>query len=339
MINLQNDYHDIAHPIVLERLNQASSDYLDSYGNDKYCKEAKQVLRTLFNTEDFDLHFVHGGTVANILGLSSNLKTYEAIIAPKTSHIYVHETGALELRGHRIIPVDTSDGKLYVSDLEHIMNSHGDEFNVLPKVVCISNTTEFGSIYSKEHLKQLYDFCKENKLLLHIDGARLGSALESQACDYSWEDLPSLCDSLSIGGTKNGALFGEALIFFPNAVNDHFRFYLKSVGAMLAKGYLMGIQYTALFETGVYQENAKHANEMAKYLYDNLNGIKGLEFASMQESNQLFIYATDILEAKLKDKVRFETMPWIDGTKVIRFVTSYTTTKEEMNQILTMIGE
>ena len=289
MYSFKNDYSEGAHYRILNALMESNNEQTEGYGYDSYSAKAIELLKKKINNDNIDIHFFTGGTQTNLVSISAFLKPYEAVIAANTSHILVHETGAIEATGHKIISIDVNDGKLSPSHIKSALDAHTDEHMVKPKLVYISNPTEIGSIYTKNELESINYFCKENNLLLFIDGARLGSALCSHENDLSLSDLSKLSDAFYIGGTKNGALFGEALIICNDSLKEDFRFNMKQKGALMAKGRLLGIQFLELFKDDLYFDLARHANEMADILSKEISST-GYNFLTHSPSNQIFSY-------------------------------------------------
>lgn len=325
MYSFKNDYSEGAHPRILSALVETNMEQVDGYGEDCYSLQAVVLLKQRIKRNDIDIHLLCGGTQTNLTAISAFLRPHEAIIAANTGHILVHETGAIEATGHKIISVEVNDGKLNVEQMQAVVNSHSDEHMVKPKLIYISNPTEIGSIYNKEELKQISQFCKENNLFLYVDGARLGSALCSEENDMELSDLASLVDAFYIGGTKNGALLGEALVICRDSLKDDFRFHMKQKGAMLAKGKLLGIQFLELFRDDLYFDLARHANAMAGMLRKEFISA-GFSFLTNSPSNQIFPILPNGLIAKLKENYAFYEWANIDNNySAIRLVTSWAT--------------
>lgn len=335
MISFKNDYSELAHPNIFKLMNEYSNQQFNGYGLDSISEKAKDKIKKYFSDE-VDIHFMIGGTSVNRTFISHVLKPYEAVISAETGHINVHETGAIESTGHKILLVKTLDGKLKPKEIEDVFNNHVDEHMVIPKLVYISNTTEIGTLYTKEELKALSAKCKELDLYLYLDGARLGVALTNDSNNLSLNDINSLTDAFYLGGTKNGALIGEAIIIKNKLLQSNFRHSIKQNGGMLAKGYLIGIQFEALFTDNLFFEIGKKANDMAKYL---ANGLKKLntEFLYPQVSNQVFITLNNSVVEELKTNFSFET--WISGPEksTIRLVTSWFTTTKFVDNFLSFI--
>ncbi|MBP5694324.1 MAG: threonine aldolase, partial [Bacilli bacterium] len=262
---------------------------------------------------------------------------FEAVIAVKTAHINVHETGAIEGSGHKIITCEGKNGKLYPSDVEEALARHVDEHMVKPKLVYISNSTEIGTFYTKKELTDLFNYCKSKDLLLFVDGARLGAALTATKNDLLPLNMGELCDAFYVGGAKNGLMSGEALVINHKDLSKDFRFHIKNKGAMSSKGYFLGIQFAEIFKDTLYFDLAKHSNEMAKDLYDKLR-LFNLEVLPV-ETNQIFVTVkNDIVDRLVKD---FGLEVWTRGEEktVVRFVTSFATTKKDVDEVIKTVKE
>ncbi len=333
--SFKNDYSEGAHWRILKALNEANLLQTEGYGNDIFSKKAKELILKKLKTEKPDIHFVSGGTQANLIVISSALRPHESVIAPAIGHIAVHEAGAIESTGHKINTVETPDGKLRVKDIQTILDLHEDEHMVKPKLVFISNTTEIGTVYSKKELTELSLFCKKNNLYLYLDGARLGSALTSEKNDMQLYELSKLVDAFYIGGTKNGALLGEAIVINNDKLKEDFRHLLKQKGALLAKSRILGIQFLELFKDNLFFELGKYANVMASKL---AVGIKALEYTFLTEpvSNQIFPILPNKIIAELSEKYDFYVWKQIDNKKsIIRLVTSWATQEKYIIKFLT----
>jgi threonine aldolase len=334
MYNFKNDYSVGAHPKVLEAISALNLEGNVGYGSDPYCARAADLIRDLCKTPNAAVHFFIGGTSANFTAICGMLRPYEAVIAPETGHINVHEGGAVEGAGHKIIPVSTPDGKLRPEDIRPIVALHDDTAMVLPRLVYISNATEIGTIYSKAELSVLSACCRELGLLLFLDGARLGTALASSENDLTLPDIAALTDAFYIGGTKNGALMGEAMVLVNPALHPHFFRIMKQRGAVLAKGFLLGVQFDTLLRDGLYWENARHANQMAQKLQKGLE-TKGFPMLLHSPTNQIFPVVPNELLPQLQSLCRFEVWQQQDDTHtIIRFVTSFATREEDVDGLL-----
>ena len=330
MYSFTNDYSEGAHESILKALLDSNLKQSSGYGLDEYSEKAKDILKNVLKNEKIDIHFIPGGTQVNLICISSFLKQYEAAIAADTGHIAVHETGAIEACGHKVITAPSNDGKLTVNKIEKILKIHTDEHMVKPKLVYISNATEIGTIYKKQELIDLYTYCKEKNLLFFIDGARMGSAITSKENDLELCDLVNLCDAFYIGGTKNGALFGEALVICNDSLKEDFRYNIKQKGALLAKGRLLGIQFMELFKDDLFFNLAKHANEMAALIQDALIE-ENYKLLIKSPTNQIFPILPNSSIEKLREKYSFNTWEEYDENHtVIRLVTSWATEKDKV---------
>ncbi len=338
MYSFTNDYSEGAHKNILAALIKTNFEQSSGYGTDKYCEEASEIIKKLIKRENSNVHFLSGGTVTNTAFISSALRPHEGVIAASTAHINVHESGAIEARGHKIIVKEENNGKLLASDVEEVAKKHFDdeerEHCVKPKMVYISNPTELGTIYTKEEIKKLREVCDKYGLYLYLDGARLGSALTCVDNDVTMEDLANLTDAFYIGGTKMGALFGEALVINNEELNVDFRYHIKQNGGMIAKGRLLGVQFVELFKDGLYFEIGKHENRLANKLTLGIGNL-GYGFYSMSATNQVFpILPNDILKVLLK-KYSFELWEKLSEEKsVIRLCTSFATTEKAVDEFL-----
>lgn len=323
--SFRNDYSEGAHENILKALMDTNLSQQDGYGEDDYCLEASRLIKKKLGNKDVDIHYTSGGTQANLIVISSILRPYESVISANTGHINTHEAGSIEAKGHRISTVDSVDGKLSPEMVKSVLDEHVDEHMVKPGMVYISNSTEIGTIYKKNELKDLYNFCNENNLYLFMDGARLGSSLESRESDLDLSDIEEYTDVFYIGGTKNGALLGEAIVISNDDLKKYFRFHLKQNGALLAKGRIIGIQFLELFRDGLFEENAAHANKMAFKIGDALKGLR-YDFLGKTESNQVFPILPNRIIEKLSEKYLFYVWSKIDENySAIRLVTSWAT--------------
>ncbi len=334
MIFFRSDYSTGTHPNILNALTQTNEEHTDGYGEDIFCENAVAVIKKRIGKPDADIHFMVGGTPVNLTATAAFLRPHEAVIAPKTGHVYVHETGALEATGHKVIPIITEDGKLRPEHIEYTMVEHEDEHMVLPKMIYISNSTEIGTIYSKAELLALRESCDRHGLIFYMDGARLGSALTSSRNDLTIEEIAAIVDAFYIGGTKNGALFGEALVILNDSLKENFRFIMKQRGGLLAKGRLLGIQFQELFKDDLFFDLAAHANKMADILRNGLIN-NGIEFEIDSPSNQIFPVFENQKIADLEKDFFFYRWHPIDHERTsIRLVTSFMSKEEEVNAFL-----
>lgn len=334
MISFKNDYSEGALPEILEALVNTNSEQTVGYGMDEYCASAAAKIKKRINCPDAQVHFLVGGTQANQTCISAFLRTHEAVIGVKTAHINVHETGAIEATGHKVITVEGADGKVTPQDIREAVAYHSDEHMVKPKMVYLSNSTEIGTIYYKKELEAISACCKELGLYLYLDGARLGSALTAEGNDLTIEDIAALADAFYIGGTKNGALFGEAVVLLNPALQSEFRYVIKQHGGMLAKGRLLGIQFDRLFTDDLFFKAGAHANRMAMKLKQGFAAC-GVEFLTDSVTNQQFPILTKEEIAILDRNFLFEYNDKIDDNKyAIRFCTSWATKEEDVDNLL-----
>src|SRR5690554_288960 len=335
MYSFQNDYAEGGHPQILKALLDSNLVQQSGYGADEYSMEAKELLRKKLNHPGAEIYFVSGGTQANLLVISSLLRGHEAVISASTGHIYTHETGAIEATGHRVISVDSADGKLRPLDLETVLQAHTLRPHVVkPRMVYISNSSELGSVYNYAELKALYDFCRAHGLYLYMDGARLGQALTAVAGDLSFSQLSELVDVFYIGGTKNGALLGEAIVMNNTTLAPEFDYALKQKGALLSKGRVLGVQFLELFRDNLYFELAKHANQMALKMAGAI-AADGFSFLTEPVSNQIFPILPNKLIARLRGKYLFYDWKVIDADHTaIRLITSWATEESVIDQFI-----
>ncbi|MBN2279282.1 MAG: aminotransferase class I/II-fold pyridoxal phosphate-dependent enzyme [Candidatus Marinimicrobia bacterium] len=328
------DYSEGAHPRILERLRETNNIQQSGYGEDQYCDNARNIIRQLIGNPDAHVHFVSGGTQANLTMISAILKPYESVIAAETGHIFVHETGAIEATGHKINTIPTRDGKITINGIQKVLDEHTDEHMVLPKLVFISNSTEIGTVYNKAELTLLSNFCREKDLLLYLDGARLGSAIMSADNDMTLKELSSLLDSFYIGGTKNGALLGEAIVINNPKIQEKFRFHMKMRGALLAKGRIFGLMFEELLKDGLYFNIARQANQLADKIRIAL-AESGYSFFTQTTSNQIFpILPNSVIEKLSKDYEFYIWRKIDDQNSAIRLVTSWAMEEDAINQFI-----
>lgn len=333
MYSFRNDYSEGAHPRILELLSNSNYEANIGYGKDIHSHKAKEYIKKLIEKEDADIHFIPGGTQTNMLVISSFLRPHQCVISADTGHINVHETGAIEATGHKVVAMPCKDGKLTPDIIKKALDYHADEHMVQPKMVYISNSTELGTIYSKDELISIHKICKENGLLLFLDGARLGSALTCRSNDLNIKDIANLVDIFYIGGTKNGALLGEALVILNQDLKEDFRFLIKQRGAMAAKGFVLGIQFEALFQDDLYFELARHANEMAERLGSIIQEA-GYKFHTEPYTNQIFPIFPDTLLEKMEKEFVYEFIDKVDeNNTAVRFVTSWATKIEAVEAL------
>ncbi len=340
MYSFKNDYTATAHPRLLRALADTNLEQDEGYGLDRHSAAAREHIRRHLGARGAEaaVHFLCGGTQANLTAISAFLRPHEAVVAPETAHICVHETGAIEATGHKIIAVPAGSGRLESESVREVLAAHEDEHMVRPRLVKISQPTEMGTIYSLRELEALSGLCRENGLLLYVDGARLGMALVADGNDVSLEDLARLTDAFYIGGTKNGALLGEAVVLCNPALQEDFRYHIKQKGGLLAKGRVIGVQFEELFRDGLYFELARHANAMAQTLAAALRGA-GYAFLADSPTNQIFPVLPDELTRSLtKDWPFYVWQKTGGGRSAVRLVTSWATPEEAVRAFLKACG-
>lgn len=324
MLYLKNDYTEGTHPKILEAFLKTNTEPEEGYGYDTHCERAKQYIRETVKNPDVDVHFFSGGTQTNSVAIASMLRPYEAVICANTGHIYVNETGAIEHQGHKVISVPSADGKVTPEAVISVVFAHPHEHVVKPKVVYISNATEVGTVYTLEELKALYSCCQEHDLFLYCDGARIGNAIAVTESQMTFEAMCAFTDAFFIGGTKNGALLGEALVIRNELLKPNFRHMMKQNGALLAKGRVLGVQFEILFEDRgrLYMQIARRANERAQSVKCQLQS-KGIPFLIESSTNQIFPIFTKEEAERMKAEVAYHVWKDLqDGTIALRFVTS-----------------
>ena len=335
MYNLKNDYSEGAHTNILNKLVETNLVQQSGYGEDEYSVQANELLKQKINNPDAVIFFLSGGTQTNLIVISSLLRVHEAVISAKTGHISANETGAIEATGHKVIVVDTNDGKLNPTDVQKALDEYTLKPHVVkPRMVYVSNSTEIGTIYTKTELEQLSAFCKSQELLLFLDGARLGHALTAENNDLALSDIARLTDLFYIGATKNGALLGEAIVFNKPELAVDFEYALKQKGAMLAKGRVLAIQFLELFKGDLYFALAGHANKMAMKI---ANAVKEQGFVFLTESttNQIFpILPLNIVEKLSKDYLFYIWKVIDENQSAIRLITSWATEEERVDEFI-----
>lgn len=332
MINLKNDYSYIACQEILDSLYEKKDNCYNGYGMDFETDNLKQKMQSFFSIP-IDMHLLITGTSTNKTIISHILKPFEAVISVETGHINVHETGAIENNGNKILTVKGINGKITPCEIINVCNLHIDEHMVKPRLVYISNSTEIGTIYTKDELKNIYKVCKENNLFLFLDGARLGTALTCEKNDLTLDIIAKNTDVFYLGGTKNGALFGEMVIFSNLLISENFRYSMKQNGAMLAKSFISTIMFNCLFTNNLYFNLASHTNEMASYLKDELIKLN-YHLAYPFITNQIFI-RIPLKELKTWENLAsFEIWEKELDYYIIRLVTSFHTAKKEIEKFI-----
>lgn len=341
MIRFNSDYTEGCHPAILEKLAATNMEQTEGYGEDAYCKEAAEKIKKACRAPEADVHFLVGGTQTNVTVISAALKHYQGVITAGTGHINVHETGALEACGHKCLVIETKDGKLTEKQVADYVDGHfadeSFEHTVQPKMVYISNPTELGTIYHREELKALYKVCKERGLYLFLDGARLGYGLMCRENDMELSDIAEYTDVFYIGGTKVGALFGEAVVITNELLKQDFRYNIKQRGGMLAKGRLLGLQFSVLFDENRYFEISAHAARLAEKLKAELINM-GIDFYIDSPTNQQFPILPDALLEKLGETYSFAYQARVDEkNSAVRFCTCWATKEENVDALLNSI--
>ena len=333
--SFKNDYSEGCHPNILEALIKSNLVQQNGYGYDDYSNEARELIKQKIKNTNADIYFVSGGTQANLLVISSILRPHESVISAETGHIFTNETGAIEATGHKIHGIITDDGKLKPEHIQSVLDSHTNKPHQLKqRLVYISNSTEIGTIYQKHELKQLYEFCQSNDLYLFLDGARIGQALTSEINDVTLEDIANFTDVFYLGGTKNGALLGEAIVITNDKLKEDFGFHIKQKGALLAKGRLLGIQFLELMKDDLYFDLAKHSNIQAMKIKSAFQK-KGAQFLSETFTNQIFPILNNSEIEKLSEHFDFYVWKKIDEeNSAIRLITSWATSDEVVEEFL-----
>ena len=337
MVYFNNDYCEGCHPRILEKLYETNLVQTPGYGVDEYCRQAADHIRRHCGSNDLDVHFLVGGTQANLTVIDASLRSHQGALCAVSGHINVHETGAVEATGHKVLALPSEDGKITARQVREYVTAHRNdpdaEHTVQPKLVYISNPTELGTLYSLEELTDLSETCHELGLYLFMDGARLGYGLAAKGNDLTMADIARLCDVFYIGGTKVGALFGEAVVFSNRELGDDFRYFIKQHGGMLAKGRLLGIQFGVLFEENLYFEMGAYADRLADQLRDTLADL-GCDMLVEGVSNQLFPILKDSVLAELAKEFSFVTMDKIgEDCHAVRFCTSWATKQENVDKL------
>ena len=337
MIYFTSDYCEGCHEKILERLMQTNMEQTSGYGTDDHCRRAAQYIRKECGREDVQVHFLVGGTQTNLTVIAAALRPHQAAVCTESGHIHVHETGAVEATGHKCLTLPSSDGKITAEQVARLVHLHRTdesmEHTAQPKLVYISNPTEYGTIYSLAELEALHAVCQRLGLYLFVDGARLGYGLQCRSSDVTMADLARLCDAFYIGGTKVGALFGEALVITDPILGEDFRYIMKQHGGMLAKGRLLGIQFEVLFEDGLYYRISDHALSMADRIRDKLSSL-GVPMVPDSPTNQIFPVVSDAVLEQLRREFALTYMDRVDeNTSRIRICTSWATREEDVQAL------
>lgn len=337
MLLFHNDYNEACHSAVMQKLLDSASMQMGGYGEDTYCENAANMIRSLCQDDSLAVHFLVGGTQANLTVIDAALRPHQAALGAVSAHINVHETGAVEATGHKVIGLPSLDGKITACQIRDAVEAHwqdsAHEHMPQPKLVYISNPTELGTIYSLCELEEISATCNELGLFLFVDGARLGYGLAASGNDVTLTDLARLTDVFYIGGTKVGAMFGEAVVISNPQIAEDFRYLIKQHGGMLAKGWLLGLQFETLLENDLYFEIARHADRMADQIRQTLREL-GCELLIGGVTNQIFPILPDAVLAELQKGFTFTEQERVDEShRAVRFCTSWATKQEHVDAL------
>ena len=337
MIYFHNDYSEGCHPKILEKLVATNLEQTPGYGEDHYCAQAADLIKKACGREDLAVHFLVGGTQANLTVIAAALRPHQAALCAASGHINVHETGAVEATGHKVLGLPSGDGKITAAQVRAAVETHrasgSFEHEAQPKMVYISTPSELGTLYTLSELEALSSTCKEFGLYLFVDGARMGYGLAAADNDVTLPDLARLCDVFYIGGTKVGALFGEAVVIMNPALKEDFRYLIKQRGGMLAKGRLLGVQFAALFENDLYFELGAHAVRLANQIRETFDRL-GVSYLVPGTTNQIFPILSDAFLDELSKNFMFTEMERVDEDhRAVRFCTSWASTQENVDAL------
>lgn len=341
MLHFENDYSEGAHEKILQRLIDTNMERQPGYGSDKFCESAKQKIKAVCECPNADIYFLSGGTQTNQTVISAMLKQYEGVIAATTGHVSTHEAGAIEVTGHKVLEIAHNEGKISADTLKQYMKTFYDDENrehmVFPGIVYISHPTEYGTLYTKKELADISNICAEYEVPLYLDGARLGYGLAAEGTDVTLPIIAKYCDVFYIGGTKVGALCGEAVVFTKQNTPKHFMTMVKQHGALLAKGRLLGIQFDTLFTDNLYMEISKNAIQKAKTLKEAFMN-KGYTFYINSQTNQIFIVLENEVMKRLQEKVVVSFWEKADDRHtVVRFATSWATEEDDVQKLTLLL--
>lgn len=342
-LSFSSDYMEGAHPEILRRLLETNMEKTNGYGLDPYSESAKEKIRAACNCPDAEVYFLVGGTQTNATVIDALLRSYQGVLAPESGHINTHEAGAIEFGGHKVLTLRQKNGKITAEQIREALDAYNNDANhdhmVMPGMVYISQPTEYGTIYSLDELRNISKVCRENRIPLYVDGARLAYALACPENDVTLRDLAELCDVFYIGGTKCGALFGEAVVIPRPGTIPHFFTIIKQHGALLAKGRLLGLQFDTLFTDGLYEKIGQIAIDSAARIRSALRD-NGYQIYTETPTNQIFVLIDDDLMQRLSEKVNFGFWEKYDENHtVIRFATSWATAEEDVNQLIMLLSE
>ena len=343
MIYFNNDYSEGCHEAVLQALTRTNLEQTPGYGEDVYCRRAADKIRKLCGREDLYVQFLVGGTQTNLTVIAAALRPHQGALGPEGAHINVHETGAVEATGHKVLSVPSADGKITAKQVRDTVDAHRNdssfEHMVQPKLVYISNPTEYGTLYTLAELEELSAVCREKGLYLFLDGARLGYGLAAKGNDVTMSDLARLCDVFYIGGTKVGAPFGEAVVISNPSISEDFRYLIKQRGGMLAKGRLLGVQFDALLEEDLYFKIAAQADALADRIRQCIDEL-GFPYLVPGVTNQIFPIFPDSLLTELAKEFSFTEMGRVDEThRAVRFCTSWATRPDQVDALCAKLRE
>ncbi len=341
MLSFESDYTIGAHEKILNRMQEINMVQQKGYGTDKICESAKEKIRKACGCEEAQVYFLVGGTQTNSIVISTMLERYEGVVAAQTGHVSLHEAGAIEYTGHKVQEIPGYDGKIDVRELSGFLKTFWEDGNhehmVFPGMVYISHPTEYGTLYSLKELKEISQVCRKYDIPLYMDGARLGYGLMSADTDASLPDIARYCDAFYIGGTKVGALFGEAVVFTKKNMPKFFMTMVKQQGALLAKGWLLGLQFDTLFTNNLYYEISKNAIDMAELLKEGFRK-KGYKFFIDSPTNQQFIIMENEVMERLRSKVAFSFWEKYDENHtIVRFATSWATKREDVEKVISFL--
>lgn len=342
-LSFSSDYMEGAHPEILRRLLETNMEKTNGYGLDPYSESAKEKIRAACNCPDAEVYFLVGGTQTNATVIDALLRSYQGVLAPESGHINTHEAGAIEFGGHKVLTLRQKNGKITAEQIREALDAYNNDANhdhmVMPGMVYISQPTEYGTIYSLDELRNISKVCRENRIPLYVDGARLAYALACPENDVTLRDLAELCDVFYIGGTKCGALFGEAVVIPRPGTIPYFFTIIKQHGALLAKGRLLGLQFDTLFTDGLYEKIGQIAIDSATRIRSALRD-NGYQIYTETPTNQIFVLIDDDLMQRLSEKVNFGFWEKYDENHtVIRFATSWATAEEDVNQLIMLLSE
>lgn len=342
MLSFESDYTVGAHENILNRMQEMNLIQQKGYGSDTICEDAKEKIRKACGCPQAQIRFLTGGTQANATVIASVLARYEGVVAAKTGHIAVHEAGAIEYTGHKVLELPGHDGKIKAAELRELLHTYWQDANhehmVFPGMVYLSHPTEYGTLYSRDELEEISGICREYEIPLYLDGARLGYGLMSRQTDVTFPVIAECCDVFYIGGTKVGALFGEAVVFTKNNMPKHFLTMVKQQGGLLAKGWLLGLQFDTLFTDDLYLRISRNAIEMAELL-KKIFKEKGYRFYLESPTNQQFIILENKEMERLQKNVAFSFWEKYDEEHtIVRFATSWATSKEDIDELCKLLA-